>query len=228
MFVGVKHKLSSLRKATPHRKLLVAASCVAVLLIAFGAVQLGIRIITTTGTAPPPNPTETITRDVAQPVEKQTAYDDYSVAADQPRLIKMPTLDVVGPIQKVGLTKENAVAVPTNVNFAGWYTGSVKPGYPGLSVIDAHVSGKYAPGLFKQLPKLKAGDALQVTYGDGTVRSFEVVDGKAMPEKEAAAYMLVKRTTIDRQLNLITCDGVYDRATEQYDKRYVVVAKAVD
>ncbi|HYH75145.1 MAG TPA: class F sortase [Candidatus Saccharimonadales bacterium] len=228
MSVSVKHKLSSLLKAIKHRKLLVAASCVAVALIGFGVVQLGVRVARTTGTAPPPNPKEVITQDIDQPVEKKAAYDDYKVAADQPRLIKLPTLDAVGPIQKVGITKDNAIAVPTNVNFAGWYTGSVKPGYPGLSVIDAHVSGKYTSGLFKQLPKLKTGDAVQITYGDGTVRSFEVVEGKVLPQSEAGAYLLTKRATIDRQLNLITCDGVYDRTTKQYDKRYVIVAKAVD
>lgn len=211
-----------------HRKLLTAASCVAILLIAFGLIQLGLRIAVTTGTAPPPNPSETITRDEAQPTEKRPVYDNYKVAADQPRLIKMPTINAEGPIQKVGLTKDNAIAVPTNINFAGWYTGSVKPGYPGLSIIDAHVSGKYAPGLFKQLTKLKKGDALQVSYGDGSIRSFEVVDGKKLPEKESASHLLTKRLDIDRQLNLITCDGVYDRTTGQYDKRYVIVAKAID
>lgn len=228
MFANAKHKLFSLAKAIKHRKLLVAASCVAVVLIAVGAVQLGIRIVSTTGTAPPPNPTEVIRRDVAQPIEKKPASNDYKVAADQPRLITLPTLNTAGPIQKVSLTKANAIAVPTNVNFAGWYTGSVKPGYPGLSIVDAHVSGKYSPGLFKQLTKLKAGDAIKVAYGDGSIRSFQMVEGKVLPEKEAAAYLLTKRPDIDRQLNLITCDGVYDRATKQYDKRYIVVAKAID
>jgi LPXTG-site transpeptidase (sortase) family protein len=213
---------ASVRKLT---KLIVV---VAVLLIAFGVVQLALRVSKTTGSAPPPNPRQTVTVDTDTPIEKKATAAEYIVPADQPRMIHLPTISASGPIQKVGLNKSNAIAVPTNVHFAGWYTGSAKPGYPGLSVIDGHVSGKYSAGIFKQLPKLEKGSEFSIEYGDGSRRTFAVVDGRTLPEKDAAGYLLQKRSTIDRQLNLITCDGVYDRQTKQYDKRYIIVAKAID
>lgn len=211
-----------------HRKeILLVILCVAILLVGYGAWQVGLRISKTTGRAPLPRPGQIITEDTTNPVEKQAATEAYTVPADQPRMIHLTSLSVSGPIQQVGLTKTNAIAVPTNVHFAGWYTNSVKPGYPGLSVIDGHVSGVYSAGIFRRLTNLSKGDTFQVEYGNGERRTFAVVEGKTLPAAEAAAFLLQKRQDIVSQLNLITCDGVYDRRTKQYDKRYVIVARTV-
>jgi hypothetical protein len=223
-----KSSVAKRLRMVQHKKLLVGAFCAAVLLLGFGIVQLTLRASKTVGSAPPPNPAQTITVDTDNPVEKKVPAAEYIVPADQPRMIHLPDLSVSGPIQKVGLNKSNAIAVPTNVHFAGWYTNSVKPGYPGLSIIDGHVSGKYSPGIFKHLAKLQKGSRFTVEYGDGSVRQFAVIDGRSLPENEAAAYLLQKRSNVGRQLNLITCGGVYDRQTKQYDKRYIVVARALD
>lgn len=226
--MSLRAKLSKIVAITPRRRLLSVVVCVAILLVIVGIVQLVGILGKTVGSAQPPDAHKTITVDTASPDEKKSRDSEYIVPADQPRMIHLRTIAASGPIQKVGVTKTNAIAVPTNVHFAGWYTKSVKPGYPGLSIIDGHVSGKYAPGIFKQLPKLKKGDTFQVEYGDGSRRDFKVVETKKLPTKEAAVYLLDKRSDIDRQLNLITCDGVFDRETQQYDQRFMVVSEAID
>ena len=194
-------------------------------LIGIAASQLLKRHTATTGTAPLPDASITITEDTSEPDEAAIPTDDYQVPADQPRLIKIPAIAVSGPIQKVGITKDNSISVPSNITFAGWYTGSVKPGETGLSIIDGHVSGKYADGIFKHLANLKVGDTFIVEYGDKTQKNFEVIDIKTLPESDSIAFLLAKRDDVERQLNLITCGGKFNRDTQRYNDRTIVVAK---
>lgn len=226
--MSLSAKLSKIIATAKRRRFLTVVVCIAAAVTVVGIVQLLVLVSHTTGTAQPPDVHQTITVDTDSPSEKKSPDDAYIVPADQPRMIHMPSIEASGPIQKVGVTKSNAIAVPTNVNFAGWYTKSAKPGYPGLSVIDGHVSGKYKPGIFKQLQKLNKGDTYEVEYGDNSRRTFRVVERKKLPTKEASSYLLDKRSDIERQLNLITCDGVYDRETKQYDQRLIVISEAID
>jgi LPXTG-site transpeptidase (sortase) family protein len=212
----------------PANKTYLLIGLAALGLITYGVVKFSLVLAHTQGQAAPPDIRQVVTSDTTRPVEKKPAADNFVVPADQPKIITLPTLSVSGPIQKVGLNTQNAISVPTNVHFVGWYTGSVKPGENGLSVIDGHISGVYGPGIFKRLGSLQRGDTFHITYGDGNQRGFEVVDHRVLPAKEAAAYLLTQRATIRKQLNLITCDGVYDKHTKLYDKRLVVVTQAIN
>lgn len=195
-------------------------------LVVYGGLQLLHRRKATTGVAPPPNAQVVVTEDVAEPSETKPQESAYTVPADQPRSISLPTINASGLIQKVGVTKENAVSTPNNINFAGWFTDSVKPGDAGLSIIDGHVSGKFSDGIFKKLSNLKPNDTFTVEYGDKSTRSFSVVEVKTMPEEESAAVLFAKKTDIGKQLNLITCGGVFNKTTQKYEDRTVVIATA--
>jgi sortase (surface protein transpeptidase) len=72
---------------------------------------------------------------------------------------------------------------------------------------------------------LKPGDMYQIEYGDKSTRNFKVIDIKTLPEKDAAVYLFAKRDDIDRQLNLITCGGTFDRASQTFDHRVIVVSQ---
>jgi LPXTG-site transpeptidase (sortase) family protein len=196
-------------------------------LTVFGFVQLFDRYSTVTGNPILPNASEVVVVDDEEPDEAKPDVAQYSVPADQPRRILIPSINTEGIIQKVGLTSENAVAVPSNIHFAGWYTGSVKPGEPGLSIIDGHVSGRFADGIFKDLSKLKLGDSFSIEFGDLRSITFQVVDVKTLPESESANLLFDKRQDIESQLNLITCGGNYDKQAETFEDRVIVVAKRV-
>ncbi len=196
-------------------------------MIGIGASQLMKRHDATTGPAPLPSAELIVTEDTTEPDEAKVTVEEYQVAPDMPRLVSIPSIDSSGPIQKIGVTKENAIAAPSNVHFAGWYTSSVKPGDVGLSIIDGHVSGKYVDGIFKRLNEVKPGDQITVEYGDKSQKTFEVVDIKTLPEAESAGFFLSKQDGIEQQLNLITCGGKFDRATQKYADRVIVVAKLI-
>jgi sortase (surface protein transpeptidase) len=213
----------------PYRKIMpfVLITAAVVLLIIAG-IQLIDMYKTTTGDAKLPDVANVVTTDDSKPAETQPNMDEYMVSADQPRRILIGVIGVSGLIQKIGLTSSNAISVPTNVHFAGWYTGSAKPGELGLSIIDGHVLGRYNDGIFKNLSNLNSGDVYQIEYGDKSIRNFEVVDVKTLPEKEAALYLLQQREGITHQLNLITCGGAFNASAKTYDDRVVVVSKYID
>ena len=157
---------------------------------------------------------------------EQPVPDNYSVPADKPLSIQLPTIKTEGFIQQVGVDKENQMVVPGNVNMAGWYTKGSLPGDAGLSIIDGHVHGLYAKGIFFNLGKLKSDDTFTVTYGDKSVRKFKVKQVQTVSTKEADTALFVRDKTISKQLNLITCTGRFDKDSKTYDSRVIVVTEA--
>jgi LPXTG-site transpeptidase (sortase) family protein len=177
---------------------------------------------------PVPDPHSTVTHSTDKPDETKVATTvTYNVAKDQPRSIQLPAIGASGLIQKMGIDQHNAIAVPGNVSVAGWYALGAKPGDTGVSLIDGHVQGKYSPGIFKKLKDLKPGDQLSVIYGDNSVRTFQVVRLTAYSPEDTAKHMLEPTDGIKAQLNLITCDGTYNKATHEYDKRILVITKSL-
>lgn len=214
-------------QAWPNPALVMLQTTSAILLI-LGGFQLLDRYRAITGETELPESSLVLTQDLAEPDESKPEIAEYDVAPDQPRSILIDSINVAGLIQKVGLNKDNAITAPSNINFAGWYTGSVKPGELGLSIIDGHVSGIYSDGVFKNLLKLKNGDNFEIEYGDKSTRKFEVVEVSILPEKDSATFLLTKIKTIERQLNLITCGGKFDKTTQTFADRVIVVSRYIN
>lgn len=158
---------------------------------------------------------------------EQPVPDDYTVPADKPLSIQLPSIKAKGFIQQVGVDKNNQMVVPSNVHMGGWYTGSVLPGEEGLSIIDGHVNGLYAKGIFANLSKLKSGDAFTVTFGDKSVKNFKVKALKTVSTEEANTVLYERDSSAVKQLNLITCTGRYEKSTRTYDQRIIVVAEGL-
>lgn len=197
-------------------------------LIVWSGVGLWRRYRATHNPNPLPDGSLAVTHSTDNPDETPiNTESDYQVAPDQPRAIILSTIDTRGFIQKVGIDQHGAIAVPSNVHMAGWFVGEAKPGEPGLSIIDGHVQGRYQPGIFKNLHKLRPGDRFTVEFGDHSTKEFEVVSVNSYPTDEAAKHLFHRDESITSQLNLITCSGAYNRADRQYDQRLIVVSKAI-
>lgn len=173
------------------------------------------------------NPNATVTESTSNPSEGPVKDSDFSnVPADQPKQIILDTIHAKGYVQKVATdSKTNQVGVPSNVNVAGWYTESVKPGQAGLSVIDGHVSGKYTDGIFKHLGNLKSGERYHIIFGDNSIKTFKVRSVQTLSVKDATRILLVPDPTIKAQLNLITCGGSFNEQSQQYDKRTIIISE---
>lgn len=173
-------------------------------------------------------PTKTVVLSIDKPSEAPVSSNDFvKVPADQPKEILISSISVEGYIQKVGVDQNNQMAVPNNIHLAGWYVNSVKPGNPGLSIIDGHVLGRYDDAIFKDLINLEPANIISVIYGDNSKKSFVVKEVKLLPVSDTVAYLNEKDPNIKSQLNLITCGGAFDRNSQTYDKRVVVKSEGI-
>jgi sortase A len=164
-----------------------------------------------------------------QPAETPLPTTDpppFNYAADDPMIISLQTINTEGYIQKVSIDqKDNSIGVPSNINLAGWYTGSVKPGDVGLSIIDGHVQGRYSEGIFKRIQELRYGDTIRIEFGDHSMRQFIVKTSSTVPVGKAAPELFEQPDPTKRILKLITCGGSYDENTQSYDQRVIVSAE---
>ena len=219
-------------KKEPAKNKLKSSSAIlviGVLLLAIGGLIFANRYQKTHKIPGLPSAEQTVTTDVSEPEESkpaESAVKNYSVPDDQPRSISIKSVGISGLIQKVGITKDNAMAVPSNIHFAGWYVNSVKPGEAGLSIINGHVLGTYTDAIFKQLAKVKPYDEIEIEFGDKSIRRFEVVETVALPADKSAARLFTQNPDILSQLNLITCTGKFDKTSQTYEDRVIVITKS--
>ncbi len=177
-----------------------------------------------------PQPQNVVTYSTDTPSEEPATVHTYQSKAkgNEPKYITLPSLNAGGYVEAVGLDQHGAVAVPSNINLAGWYVGTLAPGLAGLSVIDGHVNGQKLPGVFADLAKLAAGDTFTVELANGTVHHFTVKSVSQVPADAAGTALFARDNTIASQLNLITCGGEFNRSKGVYQDRIIVVAALVD
>jgi len=126
----------------------------------------------------------------------------------------------------VGVTSTGEMALPTNPLDAGWFKLGSKPGDQGSAVIAGHLDlpdGQAA--VFSRLDTLKPGDQIYLDDDTGTHQSFVVLRSSTF--NPGFAEEVFSRND-GRYLNLITCDGVWDKAQKSYNKRLVVFTELVD
>jgi LPXTG-site transpeptidase (sortase) family protein len=168
---------------------------------------------------------EVITYSTDQPIEEPPPKDyKWSGGESDPKRIILPTVSVDGFVQRVGVDQNKEVAVPDNIHMAGWFINTAQPGQKGLSVIDGHVDGREQGGIFRRLKELRKDDEFQIELGSGDIKRFKVMQITEVNAKEAASILFSQSPKVTSQLNLITCGGTYDKASQRYDKRVIVSA----
>ncbi len=156
------------------------------------------------------------------------AFNEYTVAPNLPRYIKIPKLGVYARVLQVGVTKSGALGTPDNVFDTAWYTGSAKPGQPGATLIDGHVSSWTAHGVFYGLHTLIPGDKIQIVRGDGTVLNYKVVKKQIYNTNNVDMKAAMTPVTPGKSgLNLITCTGQVIHGTSEFNERVIVFAQQV-
>lgn len=139
-----------------------------------------------------------------------------------PVSIKIPSIAVDAPVEKVALATDGSMDVPKNVMNTGWYEPGPRPGEIGSAVIDGHVNWfRGATAVFADLRKVKPGDAITVQDDAGSIISFVVREVRTY-DAEADATDVFSSKDGKAHLNLITCGGTWNKRAKQYSKRLVV------
>lgn len=155
-------------------------------------------------------------------------YQRHVVGPDEPRYLTIEKLGIEARVLQMGLNRDNSIQAPININDAGWYNQSVKPGSVGAVFLDGHAAGQLRQGLFAYLDTLAPGDRLSVETGDGTVYTYEVLKSEitALEDTDMRKALLPQNGTL-RGLNLMTCIGEYIPEKNTYDQRLIVYTKQV-
>lgn len=157
---------------------------------------------------------------------KEDAFAAYTVPPDQPRYLFIADTAVRAMVKPLGLTTDKHIGTPSNVFYAGWYTGSAKPGKPGAMLLDGHVSSWSAHGIFYNLKNLTPGKTITIERGDGTRFTYKVVKNQTYDDdKVDMAAAMAPITSTKPGLNLITCGGQVKKGTNEFNKRIVVFAE---
>ncbi len=158
-----------------------------------------------TTNAPSPSATKTIAAPRGNPVRVRITRQT-SVVLSEP---------ISGPVGLKRDSKGNLVLSdgrkvleppPTTV---GWYHeqgGWPKPGFPGPSVLVAHISHKGNPGPFWNLDLVAAGDLVAVAYSSGDAVTFLVTQNPVRMPKLKLPSDKIWNDTNRPVLRLITCD----------------------
>lgn len=154
-----------------------------------------------------------------------TSVSQYKVAADMPRMLSINKIGIFSKIKRVNIDASGQVGTPKNIYDVGWYDGSAKPGEPGAVFIDGHVSGPTARGVFYNLKNLVQGDVINIEKGDGQLITYKVVASELFAYDGVDMAKVLRPYDSNKQgLNLMTCTGKFNKATQSYEKRLVVYA----
>lgn len=150
-----------------------------------------------------------------------------SVAVGTPIRLKIPKIGLDAAIEPVGDDIQGRMDVPSRVEDVAWYTKRARPGEVGNAVISGHLDNyKQEPVVFWDLNKLEAGDDVYVVDENNTEWHFQVVNRAVYPDT-AVPLDVVFGQSVVANLNLITCNGTWDTATENYNERLVVYTRLV-
>ena len=172
-------------------------------------------------------------------VSAQRSFHDASVepvksaspperaSSEIPIRLKIPEINVDAALEFVGLTPQGEVGVPQGATNAAWFDQSVIPGEEGTAVIVGHFGWKdNIPAVFDDLSKLHVGDKLYVEDQTGTTTVFVVREIRTYGEHDDASSVLTS-TDGNAHLNLITCEGVWNKLSQNYSDRLVVFTDKV-
>jgi len=167
----------------------------------------------------PSSPTTTSTTAPRKPEEVKQTATSYGL----PVRLKIPKINVDAHIDQMGLTPEGDMQAPVELQNVGWYKLGPRPGDIGSAVIAGHF-GRSPNGelpVFEELHTLSAGDIINIEDEKGQVATFVVRELQTFSQNEAALNVFGSNDG-KAHLNLITCQGTWNKTQQTYSDRLVV------
>lgn len=141
-----------------------------------------------------------------------------------PQTLIIPKLDINVEIEKVGYDEKNRMGVPSDWDGVGWFMYGPKPGATGKSVLAGHLDSPSGAAIFWDLNKLSVGDEVHVIDQNGITRVFDVYNMETLSDEDFPVNdVFGSGPTPD--LNLITCEGTFDKNQKNYSHRLVVFTR---
>jgi hypothetical protein len=132
------------------------------------------------------------------------------------------------PISAVGTTAAGLLAVPADVDRAGWWRGGSRLGDPfGSTLVAAHVDSRtQGLGPFAELLTVSPGASVRLGSGHLAQR-FEVRSRRLVPQGSLVRETWLFDVSGERRLTLVTCAPPYDASRGGYQNLAVIIAVPV-
>lgn len=174
--------------------------------------------------APSPTPAAPAARSASTSPVRSTTSQIFRKAG-APINLRIPKIGVDAPVESVGLDPDGAMGSPSNPFWTAWFDLGVLPGEPGNAVIDGHLDWvTVGAAVFWNLRKLVPGDRVEVEMPGKRILTFDVSHSASYPYDNAPLHQIFGAATTPN-LNLITCNGIFDRTTRNYNQRLVVYTR---
>lgn len=144
----------------------------------------------------------------------------------RPVRLSIPAIAASASMIPLGRNSDGTIQTPDNTVETGWYTPGPGPGEKGAAIVVGHVDSYKGPGIFFHLPALRRGDNVNITLANNERLRFVVTGSKDVSKERFPTRLVFARTDVPT-LRLITCGGVFDRATGHYLNNYIVFARLV-
>lgn len=158
---------------------------------------------------------------IKAPLVQENADD--TVESALPTRLKIPRIQIDAQIDPMNVTPSGGMEVPSGPHNVGWFSGGPHPGDTGSAVIDGHY-GRWKNGdrsVFDNLDTLEKGDIVYVENEKGETNTFVVREFRTY-DPSADTSDIFSSDDEESHLNLITCEGVWDKVSKSYSKRLVV------
>lgn len=152
---------------------------------------------------------------------KETPLLNEKFEGIYPAKLSIPKAGIEADIEETGTLANGQMGVPADLKNAAWYEPGTKPGNKGNAVIDGHVDSKTGPAVFYSLKKLEKGDEVNVSDQNGFTLTYIVKELVSYPRDKAPLKEIFGETE-KRNLNLITCTGLFNREQHTHEERLVV------
>ena len=153
--------------------------------------------------------------------------DTTSVAKGLPVRLKIPTIGVDSAIEDAYITPEGRMDVPLGSVNVAWFALGPHPGQEGSAVIGGHFGIKNkVPFVFYKLNELEVGDKVYVIDDKDNNIAFVVRSIKSFDRNADATTVFTSEDGL-AHLNLVTCEGTWNRVNNSYPQRLVVFTDAI-
>lgn len=140
----------------------------------------------------------------------------------EPLRLRIPAINVDALVEGTGVLANGEMGIPAGPDGVAWFKFGPHPGETGSAVIDGHYGWKDSiPAVFDNLKKLQPGEKVSIEDDNGLIINFVVREIREFNPKEDASNVF---NSYDGKshLNLVTCDGPWNRNTASRPTRLVV------
>lgn len=164
-------------------------------------------------------------------VTDSDAFSAFRKSGGTPRglpvRLQIPIIGVDSAIEDAYITPDGRMDVPAGTENVAWFAIGTIPGQKGSAVIGGHFGiDDGIPKVFYNLNKLVVGDKVYVVDDYGDTLAFEVKSIR-LYDRDAEASSVFYSTDGKAHLNVITCEGEWNKVDDSYPDRRVVFTDSI-